>query len=293
MAEMAELGRTPPSSIYGGRAEAQSHENLVFSARLDMIPISLDVLSFDILTLLLFRNAPLTSKAVERQLQCAYITDFFVASYAMLINASDNQQHKIINEIANKVTNANDVRGALNAFCVGYVKGLAAYLTTDDKKIGIKGRADIKRIRLVAAINELTQLKIPSSTKIDTALSQLKSEYHLIKTTRGWQANPELLLVWLERRKEMLREADMRMERIVEQAKNHVLDKSSDDYLTPEEKKGIKITTTHAELDALVIKKLTDYYTPVIMDFYLLFVKERTEFSSALVRNAKYLRYFA
>ena len=260
----------------------------IYRTQLDLLPISMDATTFDVLDLLLFRLSGLTSKAIERQLQCAYVVDYFTAHYEKLHGMPESQQQKAVNKIKGSVSNANILKAALNAFLAGGVEGLAAYVLTDDKKLGAKGRADVKRIRLVAAINELANLKIPSSVKIDTVLKRLP---YVKKTGNVWKVDPAFYGAWLQRKAEFLREAEVREERVAEQVSQGKLDISEDGY-SHEEERGDK--TSMDDIEGYVIKKMLEFYTPLIMDFYLLYVEKRNakQFESAFVRNAKYMRYF-
>lgn len=286
MTDMAEIGDTQDAQqAYDSTPLARAQE-----VSLDLVPLSLSPLSFDILVLLLFRKFPLTSKAIERQLQCAYALDYFMASFARLHGAPASQQQQIINKIASKVSNAAIMKASFNAYLAGGVEGFAAYLLTDTKLSDRNIRADVKRIKLIANINELTNMRIPSSTKIDTDLNKLQFEY-LNKTTNKWQVKPQFYEIWIQRRKWLLREAEARIADATEQVAQGKLNVSRDDYLT-EEEAGIK--TSVDEVEAYVIIKMLEFYTPLVMDFYLLYVDKRnaTQFESIFVRNAKYMRYF-
>ncbi len=269
----------------GVRSYANLQQAQAYGTRLDLAPISLSPVAFDVLALLQFRAVPLTSKAIERQLQCAYILDWVLRMDA----EPDNKQKQLIQKAAAKVHNSDILELIIKEYYTGGIPSLASYLLRDDKKLGARGIADVKRIRAVAAINELTHAKIPSSAKINTALKKLNREY-IKKTAEGWAVIPSFRETWTQRKQELMHETDVRAERIIEQASKHKLDISGDDYLTPEEKEGFKPNIT--EVDDYAIKKLTEYYTPSVMDFYLLYWDKNREFSSTLVKNLRHMRYF-
>ncbi len=186
---------------------------------LDLIPLSLNSTELDCLLILLSRGQATTAKTVERTLQMACLFEYAhsveVEGRQVLKSKWESVLHRedwIESYMdAKGITDKYLVKALGEEFADGGMKAYGEYLLKDDRLPPF--RAEQKRLRLIKAINDITNLKIPSHTKIASSLEGLRDKqydgFKLVtqnKATNEWHLLDGFYLAWLDRRIGFLKE---------------------------------------------------------------------------------------
>lgn len=183
----------------------------------DLIPLSLNSTELDCLLIMLSRGQAITAKTIERTLQFAYLLEYIhnVESEGRQAlkgkwESAWNREDWMGSYMEAKGTEDKHLDKALEEFANGGIKAYGEYLLKDDKLPPL--RAEQKRLRIVKVVNDITNLKIPSHTKVDSALGGLRDKqfysFKLVikdRTTKDWHLVDRFYLSWQDRRTEVLK----------------------------------------------------------------------------------------
>ena len=194
------------------------------SSNLDLIPLSLNSTQLDCLLILLSRGQATTAKNVERTLQLAYLFEYandvdaqarkaLKSKYASAWNREEWMESYME---AKGLSEDKYLDKALEEFANGGIKEYGNYLITDEKKINPLSaplRAEQIRLRIIKAVNDITNLKVPSHGKVSSALDDLRDKqpngFKLVvqdKTTNEWHLADKFYIAWQDRRTDFLKE---------------------------------------------------------------------------------------
>jgi hypothetical protein len=186
---------------------------------LDLIPLSLNSTELDCLLILLSRGQATTAKTAERTLQMAYLFEYAQNVVDPECRQALKDKYKSAwsrEEWMDSYMEAKGIKddywdGAFEEYANGGIKAYGDYLLKDDRLPPF--RAEQKRLRLIKVVNDKTNLKIPSHTKIASSLEGLRDKqydgFKLItqnKATNEWHLLDGFYLSWLDRRTGFLKE---------------------------------------------------------------------------------------